>query len=53
MGQNKRIFKFTLDKKKQSEDDMRLIYSCLGNDCNRFKTIEFIESGYNLNIILD
>ena len=25
MGQNKRIFKFTLDKKKQSEDDMRLI----------------------------
>ena len=36
-----------------SKDDMRLIYSYLGNGCNRSKTIEFIESGYNLNIILD
>ncbi|MNK84466.1 hypothetical protein D3C87_1043150 [compost metagenome] len=29
-------------------DDMHEIYTYLGNDCNRNKTLRFIKSGYNM-----
>ncbi|ODA08259.1 hypothetical protein [Paenibacillus polymyxa] len=32
-------------------DDMEEIYTYLGNDCNRNKTIRFIESGYDLSVL--
>ncbi len=34
-----------------SHDEMTEIYTYLGNDCNREKTIKFIESNYNLKIL--
>ena len=34
-----------------SEEDMTEIYTYLGNNCNREKTIRFIHSGYNLDIL--
>lgn len=32
-------------------EEMEEIYTYLGNDCNREKTIKFIESGYDLNVL--
>lgn len=32
-------------------DEMCEIYTYLGNDCNRKKSIKFIESNYDLNIL--
>ena len=32
-------------------DDMEIIYTYLGNQCNRPLTIKFIESGYNMEIL--
>lgn len=32
-------------------EEMQEIYTYLGNDCNRPKTIRFIESGYDLNVL--
>lgn len=34
-----------------SEGDMDLIYTYLGNACNHSLTIEFINSGYDMNIL--
>ena len=34
-----------------SYDDMEIIYTYLGNRCNHPKTIEFIESGYDMTIL--
>lgn len=34
-----------------SKNEIEQIYSLLGNDCNRRKTIEFIESNYDFNIL--
>ena len=34
-----------------TETDMRLIYSHLGNRCNHEKTLEFIRSGYNMEVL--
>ncbi|GAA0678936.1 hypothetical protein [Clostridium cadaveris] len=34
-----------------SKNEIEQIYSFLGNDCNRRKTIEFIESNYDFNIL--
>lgn len=34
-------------------NEMSIIYSYLGNDCNRKRTIRFIESNYNLNILIN
>lgn len=34
-----------------SEKDMELIYTYLGNACNHEKTVQFVESGYNLEIL--
>lgn len=34
-----------------SEDDMEVIYTYLGNGCNRQKTILFIQSGYDISIL--
>ena len=34
-----------------SEDDMHEIYTYLGNDCNRQKTIKFIESDYDFSVL--
>lgn len=31
--------------------DMELIYTYLGNECNRKLTIEFIESGYDIKLL--
>lgn len=32
-------------------DDIEIIYTYLGNRCNHKKTVEFINSGYNLTIL--
>ncbi|MEG1256634.1 hypothetical protein [Clostridium sp.] len=32
-------------------DEMELIYTYLGNDCNRNKSIEFIKANYDLKIL--
>ncbi|MFO1442959.1 hypothetical protein KDN24_06975 [Bacillus sp. Bva_UNVM-123] len=32
-------------------EEMNEIYTYLGNDCNRKKTIKFIESNYDLNML--
>lgn len=32
-------------------DEMEIIYTYLGNDCNREKSINFIESNYDLNVL--
>lgn len=32
-------------------EDMRQIYSCLGNACNHEKTIQFINSGYDMSVL--
>lgn len=32
-------------------EEMELIYTYLGNDCNRNKSIEFIESNYDLKLL--
>ena len=34
-----------------SKDEIELIYCYLGNDCNREKTIKFINSNYDLNVL--
>ena len=34
-----------------SEDDMEVIYTYLGNGCNRQKTILFIQSEYDISIL--
>lgn len=34
-----------------SHKDMEIIYTYLGNRCNHQKTIEFIESGYDMSIL--
>lgn len=34
-----------------TKNDMELIYTYLGNACNHRKTIRFIESGYNMNVL--
>ena len=34
-----------------SEEDMEAIYTYLGNECNRKKTIRFIESGGDMTIL--
>ena len=34
-----------------TENDMDLIYTYLGNNCNRGLTVKFIESGYDLSIL--
>lgn len=34
-----------------SEDDMDLIYTYLGNECNHEKTVRFIKSGYDMEIL--
>mgnify|MGYP003292935465 CR=1 FL=1 len=36
---------------KFTEDDMELIYSNLGNRCNHQRTIRFVESGYDMNVL--
>ncbi len=33
-------------------DEMEKVYTYLGNDCNREKSIKFIESNYDLNILM-
>ena len=34
-----------------SEEDIRIIYTNLGNRCNHEKTVEFVESGYDMTIL--
>lgn len=34
-----------------TEDDMEIIYTYLGNNCNRKLCVEFIESGYNMDVL--
>lgn len=36
---------------KFDADDMELIYGRLGNCCNHALTIEFVESGYNMELL--
>ena len=33
-----------------TEDDMEIIYTYLGNRCNHERTVEFINSGYDMSI---
>lgn len=52
---NKKFRKFMLDGINMflhtdfSYDDMEDIYTYLGNSCNHKRTIDFIESGYDMN----
>ena len=54
---NKKFRKFMLDGINMflhtnfSFDDMEIIYKYLGNACNHNKTIKFIESGYDMQIL--
>ena len=54
---NKKFRKFMLDGINMflhtdfSFDDMEIIYTYLGNACNHNKTIKFIESGYDMQIL--
>lgn len=34
-----------------SQEDMELIYTYLGNGINHYRTLQFIESGYDLNFL--
>lgn len=34
-----------------TKDDLHIIYSYLGNACNHAKTIEFVNSGYDMRIL--
>ena len=36
-----------------TEKDMEQIYTYLGNRCNHAKTLEFIESGYDMSVLKD
>jgi hypothetical protein len=54
---NKRFRKFMLDGINKflhtdfDENDIDCIYTYLGNSCNHNKTIEFVRSGYDLNLL--
>lgn len=54
---NKKFRKFMLDGINMflhtdfSFDDIEIIYTYLGNSCNHNKTIKFIESGYDMQIL--
>ena len=56
---NKKFRKFMLDGINMflhtnfSFDDMEQIYTYLGNACNHKKTIRFIESGYNMQVLTE
>lgn len=36
-----------------TKDDLRTIYTHLGNACNHEKTVKFIESGYDMQVIFE
>lgn len=36
-----------------SQEDMRQIYTYLGNRCNHSRTLRFIESGYDLSVLTE
>lgn len=56
---NKKFRKFMLDGINMflhtdfSFDDMEPIYTYLGNACNHKKTIRFIESGYDMQVLTE
>ena len=56
---NKKFRKFMLDGINMflhtdfSFDDMEQIYTYLGNACNHNKTIKFIESGYDMQVLTE
>lgn len=56
---NKKFRKFMLDGINMflhtdfSFDDMEQIYTYLGNACNHKKTIRFIESGYDMQVLTE
>lgn len=56
---NRKFRKFMLDginafmDTSFTEDDMYEIYTYLGNACNHEKTIRFIKSGYDMEVIKD
>ncbi len=56
---NKKFRKFMLDginiflHTDFSFDDMEKIYTYLGNACNHKKTIRFIESGYDMQVLTE
>ena len=55
---NKKFRKFMLDGINMflhtdfSFDDMEIIYTYLGNACHHQRTIDFIESGYDLSVLI-
>lgn len=54
---NKKFREFMLNGMNQflhtnfSIDDVSIIYTALGNACNHAKTIEFVRSGYNIDML--
>lgn len=54
---NKKFQKFMLDGINMflhtnfGEDDIDLIYTYLGNACNHNRTLEFVRSGYDMNLL--
>jgi hypothetical protein len=55
---NKKFRQFMLDGINQylhtefSFEDMEIIYTYLGNCCNRERTLQFIRSGYDMNVLV-
>lgn len=54
---NKRLHRFMLDGINKylgtdfTHEDMELIYTYLGNACNHQRTVRFVESGYDMDIL--
>ncbi len=42
-----------MNRESQRIEEMQEIYTYLGNDCNRKKTIRFIESNYDLGVLTE
>ena len=59
VSENKRFHAFMLKGINKflgtnfTEDDMELIYTYLGNRCNHEKTVKFVESGYDMNVLFE
>lgn len=57
-GRNKKFRTFMLEGINKflhtsfSDEDIELIYTYLGNACNHNRTLEFVRSGYNMELLI-
>lgn len=55
--ENRRLHKFMLEGINTflgtnfTEDDMNIIYTYLGNACNHLRTLDFVNSGYDMTVL--